>query len=83
MMRRRQAHYYRTYKHPNTIKLPTCQVDILKAANRGLEDQRDQLTKSNDKLADDEGRWYSLARELESQLEVIKKASLPLFFILK
>lgn len=47
----------------------------LEAVNKELEDQRAQLATANEKLADDEGRWYSLARELESQLDVIKKAS--------
>lgn len=57
----------------------TCQVKELKAVNRELEDRSAQLSKSNEKLADDEGRWYSLARELESQLDVIKKASFRFF----
>ena len=32
-----------------------------------------QLATSNEKLLDSEGRWYSLARELENQMDVIKK----------
>lgn len=40
-----------------------------------LEAEVARLTTSNEKLADDEGRWYSLARELENQMEVIKKVS--------
>lgn len=44
--------------------------------NSDLETRATQLDKSNEKLADDEGRWYSLARELETQMDVIKKVSL-------
>lgn len=51
------------------------QVEQLKALNSDLESQTAQLGKSNEQLADDEGRWYSLARELENQMEIIKKAS--------
>lgn len=49
------------------------QVVELKANNSGLEERVAKLTQSNEKLADDEGRWYSLARELENQMDVIKE----------
>lgn len=49
------------------------QVEAFKAAKIDLETRVRQLTVSNEKLADDEGRWYSLARELENQMDVIKK----------
>lgn len=51
------------------------QVEELKAANSDLESHAVQLRKSNEKLADDEGRWYSLARELESQMDVIREVN--------
>lgn len=49
------------------------QVQEVKAVNSDLETRVSQLTTSNDKLLDSEGRWYSLARELENQMDVIKK----------
>ena len=49
------------------------QVVELKASNGDLEERVAKLVTSNEKLADDEGRWYSLARELENQMDVIKK----------
>lgn len=50
-------------------------MKAVKADNKQLEAEVARLTTSNEKLADDEGRWYSLARELENQMEVIKKVS--------
>lgn len=44
-----------------------------KADNKKLETEVARLTTSNDKLANDEGLWYSMAKELENKLEVIKK----------
>lgn len=49
------------------------QVVEFKASNGDLEERVAKLVSSNEKLADDEGRWYSLARELENQMDVIKK----------
>ena len=49
------------------------QVDELRAQNSELESRTAQLAEANEKLADSEGRLYSLARELENQMEVIKK----------
>lgn len=46
-----------------------------KASNGDLEERVAKLVASNEKLADDEGRWYSLARELENQMDVIKKVN--------
>lgn len=52
------------------------QLDELKNRNRELEDDASRLAKSNEKLADDEGRWYALAKELEGQMDMMKKVSL-------
>eukprot|EP00903_Cladosiphon_okamuranus_P011049 g10434.t1 len=51
----------------------TKQVQEVRAVNSDLEARLSQLTTSNEKLLDSEGRWYSLARELENQMDVIKK----------
>ncbi|CAM9283974.1 unnamed protein product, partial [Ectocarpus sp. 12 AP-2014] len=57
----------------NDVRHLSKQVKAVKADNKELEAEVARLTTSNEKLADDEGRWYSLARELENQMEVIKK----------
>ncbi|CAM9563646.1 unnamed protein product [Ectocarpus fasciculatus] len=57
----------------NDVRHLSKQVKAVKADNKQLEAEVARLTTSNEKLADDEGRWYSLARELENQMEVIKK----------
>lgn len=51
--------------------------------NSELESETGELRKANEKLADDEGRWYSLARELESQMAVIKKVSFWMYQCLR
>lgn len=51
------------------------QVQEARAVNSDLETRVTQLATSNEKLLDSEGRWYSLARELENQMDVIKKVS--------
>eukprot|EP00752_Nemacystus_decipiens_P009407 g8410.t1 len=51
----------------------TKQVQEVREANSDLETRLSHLTTSNEKLLDSEGRWYSLARELENQMDVIKK----------
>ncbi|CAM9731264.1 unnamed protein product, partial [Ectocarpus sp. 12 AP-2014] len=57
----------------NDVRHLSKQVKAVKADNKELEAEVARLKTSNEKLADDEGRWYSLARELENQIEVIKK----------
>ncbi|CAM9141858.1 unnamed protein product [Ectocarpus sp. 6 AP-2014] len=57
----------------NDVRHLSKQVKAVRADNKELEAEVARLTTSNEKLADDEGRWYSLARELENQMEVIKK----------
>lgn len=52
------------------------QVQEVRAVNGDLETRVSQLTTSNEKLMDSEGRWYSLARELENQMDVIKKVKM-------
>lgn len=54
---------------------PSSQVEELKACNREMEEKAAEVSKSNEKLADDKGRLYALARELENQLDIMKKAS--------
>lgn len=51
------------------------QVQEARAVNGDLETRVSQLTTSYEKLLDSEGRWYSLARELENQMDVIKKVN--------
>lgn len=57
--------------HSNLLK----QVQEVREVNIDLETRVSQLTTSNEKLLDSEGRWYSLARELENQMDVIKKVN--------
>ncbi|CAM9145585.1 unnamed protein product [Hapterophycus canaliculatus] len=57
----------------NDVRHLRKEVEAAKEANSDLETRVAHLTTANEKLADDEGRWYSLARELESQMDVIKK----------
>lgn len=52
-------------------------MEELKSSNSDLETRAEHLQKTNEKLADDEGRWYSLARELENQMDVIKEVRTP------
>ncbi|CBJ32574.1 conserved unknown protein [Ectocarpus siliculosus] len=49
------------------------QVKAAKATNQQLETEVARLTTSNEKLADDEGRWHSIARELQSRMEAFRK----------
>lgn len=51
------------------------QVQEVREVNSDLETRVSQLTSSNEKLLDSEGQWYSLARELENQMDVIKKVT--------
>ncbi|CAM9986890.1 unnamed protein product [Scytosiphon promiscuus] len=57
----------------NDVRQLRKEMEMAKAANSDLQTRLSHLTTANEKLADDEGRWYSLARELENQMDVIKK----------
>lgn len=50
-------------------------VKAAKATSQQLETEVARLTTSNEKLADDEGRWHSIARELQSRMEAFRKVS--------
>lgn len=50
-------------------------MEATKAISSDLQTRVEHLTTANEKLSDDEGRWYSLARELENQMDVIKKVA--------
>lgn len=46
-----------------------------KATNQQLGTGVARLTMSNEKLADDDRLWYSMARKLHSSMEAIKKVT--------
>ncbi|CAM9090622.1 unnamed protein product, partial [Ectocarpus sp. 6 AP-2014] len=48
-------------------------VKAAKATNQQLETEVARLTTSHEKLADDEGRWHSISRELQSRMEAFRK----------
>ncbi|CAM9835096.1 unnamed protein product [Ectocarpus sp. 12 AP-2014] len=56
------------------------QVKAAKATNQQLETEVARLTTSNEKLADDEGRWHSIARELQSRMEAFRKGETHMLF---